>query len=282
MSDVAFSVFTKSWKTVPLGRLGELVRGMGFEGVELPVRPGFQVVPEHAGRDLPAAARQLADAGVTIHSVATAADEAAIMACADAGVPLIRIMAPIGADESYADAEERYRREFDALLPALDRAGVTVGVQNHAGRQVANAVGLRSLIGRYDPRHVAAVWDAGHEAVAGTEPELAIDTIWSHLRRVNLKNAVWLQTAEAAPRAPSGRRTGRPAASGSARGHAWRPSCGGGATPAPYASPPSTAGGYRSSGRPPRTWRSRGRSSRSRGGRALTLRAAVPMLGRGA
>ena len=197
MSDVAFSVFTKSWKTVPLGRLGELVRGMGFEGIELPVRPGFQVVPERAGRDLPAAARQLADVGVAIHSVAAAADEAMIMACADAGVPLIRIMAPIGADESYADAEERYRREFDALLPALDRAGVTLGVQNHAGRQVANAIGLRSLIGRYDPRHVAAVWDAGHEAVAGTEPELAIDTIWSHLRRVNLKNAVWLQTAEA-------------------------------------------------------------------------------------
>ena len=197
MADVTFSVFTKAWKTVPLGRLGELVRGLGFEGVELPVRPGFQVVPERAGRDLPAAVRQLANAGVTIRSVAATADEAMIMACAEVGVPVIRIMAPIGADESYADAEERYRREFDALLPALDRAGVTVGVQNHAGRQVANAIGLRSLIGRYDPRHVAAVWDAGHEAVAGSEPELAIDTIWSHLRRVNLKNAVWLQTAEA-------------------------------------------------------------------------------------
>ena len=197
MADVAFSVFTKSWKTVPLGRLGPLVRGMGFEGIELPVRPGFQVVPEHVGRDLPAAARRLADEGVTIHSVAAAASEAMIMACADAGVPLIRIMAAIGTDESYAAAEERFRREFDTLLPVLDRAGVTLGVQNHAGRQVANAIGLRSLIGRYDPRLVAAVWDAGHEAVAGTEPELAIDTIWSHLRRVNLKNAVWLQTAEA-------------------------------------------------------------------------------------
>ena len=123
-----FSVFTKSWRTLPLGRLGELVRGMGFEGIELPVRPGFQVVPERAGRDLPAAARQLADVGVTIHSVAAAADEAAIMACADAGVPVIRIMAPIGADESYVAAEERYRREFDALLPVLNRAGVTLGV----------------------------------------------------------------------------------------------------------------------------------------------------------
>ena len=197
MADVAFSVFTKHWKAVTLGRLGELVRGMGFEGVELPVRPGFQVAPERADRDLPAAARQLADAGVTIRSVASAADEPTIMACADAGVPLLRIMAPVRTDESYTGAEERYRREFDALLPVLDRAGVTLGVQNHAGREVANAVGLRSLIDRYDPRHVAAVWDAGHEALAGNEPELAVDIVWPHLRLVNLKNAIWLQTAEA-------------------------------------------------------------------------------------
>ncbi len=197
MADVAFSVFTKAWKTVPLGRLGELVRGMGFEGVELPVRPGFQVEPERAGHDLRAAVRQLADAGVTVSSVAAAADEPMIMACADAGVPVIRIMAPIRSGESYTEAEEWYRREFDGLVPALDRAGIALGVQNHAGRQVANAIGLRSLIGRYDPRHVAAVWDAGHEAVAGTEPELAIDIIWPHLRLVNLKNAIWLQTAEA-------------------------------------------------------------------------------------
>ena len=197
MADAAFSVFTKAWKAVPIERLGELVQGMGFDGIELPVRPGFQVEPESADRDLPSAARQLAELGVPIRSVASAAEESTIMACADAGVPLLRIMAPVWTDESYAEAEERYRREFDALLPALERAGVTLGVQNHAGRQVANAVGLRSLIGGYDSRHVAAVWDAGHEAVAGTEPELAIDTIWSHLRIVNLKNAIWLQTAEA-------------------------------------------------------------------------------------
>ena len=197
MADVAFSVFTKHWKSVPLARLGDLVRSMGFEGVELPVRPGFQVEPERAHRDLPAAARHLADAGVTIRSVAATADEATIMACADVGVPVLRIMAPIRTDESYAAAEQRYWREFDALLPVLDRAGVTLGVQNHAGRQVANAIGLRSLIGRYDPRLVAAIWDAGHEAVAGTEPELAIDIIWPHLCVVNLKNAIWVQTAEA-------------------------------------------------------------------------------------
>jgi len=79
-------------------------------------------------------------------------------------------------------------------VPLLDKYGVTIGVQNHCDWFVANAVGLRSLIARYDPKHVAAVWDAAHEALNGGLPELAIDAVWSHLCMVNLKNAIWRRT----------------------------------------------------------------------------------------
>lgn len=65
--DIQFSVFTKPWK-MPLGELGEHVRRLGFDGIELPVRPGYQVEPEHVGRDLPKAARTLAEYGVRIYS----------------------------------------------------------------------------------------------------------------------------------------------------------------------------------------------------------------------
>ena len=47
---ISFSVFTKPWKT-PLPDLARLVRGLGFDGVELPVRPGYQVLPENVRRD---------------------------------------------------------------------------------------------------------------------------------------------------------------------------------------------------------------------------------------
>ncbi|HEV2473509.1 MAG TPA: hypothetical protein VGS41_12625, partial [Chthonomonadales bacterium] len=43
----------------------------------------------------------------------------------------------------------------------------------------------------YDPRYVCAIWDAAHNALNGEDPELAIDLIWSHLKMVNLKNALW-------------------------------------------------------------------------------------------
>ena len=188
-SRTTYSVFTKPWK-MPLPEVGKLVSGLGFDAVELPVRPGFQVEPADVTKGLPAAARVLADFGLKIASIAGPTDEATIAACAEAGVPTIRIMVSIGPD-GYMASEARAQAEFDALVPLLDRYGVQVGVQNHCDRFVANAMGLRHLIEKYDPRHIGAIWDAAHNALNGEDPEPAIDIVWSHLCMVNLKNAFW-------------------------------------------------------------------------------------------
>lgn len=187
-SKILYSVFTKPWK-MPLPELGRFVSGLGFDGIELPVRPGYQVEPESIG-NLPRAARLLADCGVKILSVAGPVTEEVIAACAEAGVPTIRVMAPIGP-EGYMATEARLQREYGALVPVLDRYGVQVGVQNHCDRFVSHAAGLRRLIEKYEPRHIGAVWDAAHEALNGSDPELAIDIVWPHLCMVNLKNAFW-------------------------------------------------------------------------------------------
>jgi sugar phosphate isomerase/epimerase len=190
---IEFSVFTKPWKTLSLAQLGQLVGDLGFDGIELPVRPGFQVEPESV-ENLPQAARTLGDYGVKIFSVAGPCDEATIAACAEAGVPTIRVMARVADGEGYLEAEVRLDREVETLLPLLQEYGVRIGVQNHCGRYVANAVGLRRLIGNHDARHIGAVWDAAHEALSGSEPDLALDAIWSHLCMVNLKNGFWERT----------------------------------------------------------------------------------------
>jgi sugar phosphate isomerase/epimerase len=190
---IAFSVFTKPWKSTPLDALGEMVHALGFDGIEFPVRPGYQVEPDDV-EDLPNAAERLAQFDVRILSVAGPTTEAAIAACAEAGVPTIRVMAPLARGESYTEAEARYRREYDALVPLLDKYGVQLGVQNHFGRFVANAVGLRRLVEPYDPKHIAIVWDAAHEALEGNQLDLALDVVWPHLCMVNLKNAYWQRT----------------------------------------------------------------------------------------
>lgn len=191
--DLTFSVFTKPW-TMPLPQLGAFVRKLGFDGVELPVRPGYQVEPEHVSRGLPEAARVLADYGLSILSVAGPTDEATIAACGELGIPIIRICVGIPDDSSYLEYETQLQREFDALTPLLDRYSVTLGIQNHYGRSIAHALGIRHLIEQYDPKQVGAVLDPAHCALNGEIPALALDIVWSHLRMVNLKNAFWRRT----------------------------------------------------------------------------------------
>jgi sugar phosphate isomerase/epimerase len=177
---------------MPIPELGAYVRELGFDGIELPVRPGYQITPEGVVQ-LPAAAAQLRDQGIRIESVAGPTDERTIAACAEAEVPIIRTMVRIGSD-GYMASVAQAQRTYEDLLPSLEAAGVRIGVQNHCDRFVCNAMGLRHLLEPFDPRHVCAVWDAAHNALNGEDPEMALEIVWPWLGMVNLKNAVWQRT----------------------------------------------------------------------------------------
>lgn len=190
-----FTVFTKAWPQLELAKLGDLVRGLGFDGIELPVRPGFQVTPEAVTRRLPEAARILADRGVKIGSVAGPIDEPTIAACGESGVPIIRVMAPIDPAAGYRESELALRRQYDAVLPLLRKHGVAIGVQNHSGAWIGSAIGIMHLIEGYDPKLVGIVLDPAHCGLAGEPDAMAIDVAWPRLLLVNLKSGYWRRTA---------------------------------------------------------------------------------------
>ena len=121
----AYSVFTKPWKT-PAPELGSFVHGLGFDGIELPVRPGYQVEPESVTDDLPVVAGQLADCGVAIYSVAGPADEPMIAACGACGIPFMRVMIGVAKDKGYMETVAETQRAYDALVPLLDKHGVAL------------------------------------------------------------------------------------------------------------------------------------------------------------
>lgn len=196
MGAMTLSLFTKPWPALSLDQLALLVREPGLGAIELPVRPGFQVEPETAAVDLPRAVNSLTALGVRVPSIASSPERGIIDGCAMAGVPLIRVMARILPGERYTTAEARLRAEYAALEPILHDAGVKVGVQNHCGSYVPNALGLRTLLADLDPDCFTAVWDAAHEALVGMPPEFALDVLADRLGMVNLKNALWERSGE--------------------------------------------------------------------------------------
>lgn len=186
---ISFSVFTKPWKDKTIPELAKYVKNLGFDGVEFPLRPGYQVEPEKAEKGLPELVKQMGEYGVKVYSVAASMDESVFAGCQAAGIPIIRTMAKIDTEIGYMASEENNRKELESVVPLCRKYGVKVGVQNHYGNYVGNGMGLRHLIENFDPNYIGAVWDAAHAALCGEDPEAGLDITWSHLCMVNLKNA---------------------------------------------------------------------------------------------
>lgn len=72
----AFTVFTKPWPDKPLEELSACVSELSFNGVELPIRPGFQVTLENIAKMLPEAVCAFSQQGLTIQSITGTTDNA--------------------------------------------------------------------------------------------------------------------------------------------------------------------------------------------------------------
>jgi sugar phosphate isomerase/epimerase len=123
---------------------------------------------------------------VTVISVAADPDEPVFEACTEAGVGMIRTMAPVG-DEGYRAAVDGLRRDWaERVVPWCERYGLRVGVQLHRGRFVETTLGVLALI--EDLPGFELVWDAAHDALTGVDPVRSLDLAWPRLGLVNLKN----------------------------------------------------------------------------------------------
>ncbi|WP_284639364.1 sugar phosphate isomerase/epimerase family protein [Paenibacillus silviterrae] len=187
---ISFSVFTKPWKSLSVWELGKFVKDLGFDGVEFPLRDGYQLEPSNAHK-LPELAKQFADHGLRIFSIASSTDERVFAGCAEAGIPMIRIMPSISHEFGYMESEKREREKLEALIPLCQKYGVKVGSQQHYGNHVTDSMGLLHLLDGLAPECVGAIWDSAHDALAGQQPEFGLDIVWPYLAMVNLKNAYY-------------------------------------------------------------------------------------------
>jgi sugar phosphate isomerase/epimerase len=192
-----FAVFVKPWKELSLPQLAIHVQQLGFNLIELPVRPGFALKPENFEQEMPAAVKLLGDLGIKIVNVTVdlpLTDERLYATCAANGIAMNRVMFK-RSSPSYWESEAAARRQLDAAVPLCEQYGVKIGVQHHYGNSVPiNAMGLYHLVKDYDPRWVGAIWDPAHSGLQGEDAQTGLELVQSHLCMVNLKNAFWRRT----------------------------------------------------------------------------------------
>lgn len=193
-----WSVFTKPWRELAVPELAELVGRMGFNAIEFPLRPGYQVDLDRLAPSLGELTRVLADDDISIASVASATTPATFEACAENGIPIIRIMINI-SPEGYLATGDMLRRQLDELVPLARQHGVKIGVQPHYDDYIADSSELATLLKDYDADAIGAIWDAAHDGLARKHPTNALELLWDRLLMANFKNACY-QRAEPAPK----------------------------------------------------------------------------------
>ena len=204
MNKNKFIVFTKPWRNLSLEELGAFVKEMGFDGVEYPLRDGYQVQPSDGAKGIRRLVDVLGQFGVTVESMAgeiqvkfaddnkvAKVNEELFAGCGEAGVKIIRICQALDKNVEFFKSIEQIKRRYDAVVPYCEKYNVTIGVQMHCNACISSSAETYILLKDYDPKHIAAVWDSGHSGLAGTEPCFALDTVWDMMCMANFKAAYW-------------------------------------------------------------------------------------------
>jgi sugar phosphate isomerase/epimerase len=198
-------MFTKMLQEFPIAEAASRIKGLGFEGVDLTVRPGGHVLPDRVAKDLPMAVAGVHAQGLSVPMASTAITRAGdphaetiVAECARQGILLLKLGYWNVPKGKLREAIDNARRELDGLERLAETHGVTFGIHNHSGPNYVNCqpstIGL--LLRDRDPKRIAAYFDPGHAAVEGGNGgwRQNLELLAPQIRLVAVKDFGWQST----------------------------------------------------------------------------------------
>ena len=203
MNLVMFSKMLKNVGDLSVDKAGDHIADLGFDGVDLTVRPEGHVLPEEATRRLPEAVDILRSKGLTVPMVTTSITDAGekyaediFKTASECGVEFIKL--GYWRYEGFGTIREQIERVRKDNLKGIYRLSkqysVTAGVHIHSSDFLtANPAVVKMLLQDYDPEHLCAYIDPGHMAVEGglSGWNMGMDLLQEHIRMVAVKDFGW-------------------------------------------------------------------------------------------
>ncbi|QOY86214.1 sugar phosphate isomerase/epimerase family protein [Paludibaculum fermentans] len=195
-------IFSKHMSEFQWDELGAKAKEVGFDGVDLTVRPKGHVLPERVAEDLPKAVDAIRKHGLSVPMITTdlkdASDPAAkptFEAMKKAGISLYKVgywTAKKG--QGVMAAAQENKRKLDGLLTLSKQYGLTAGLHNHSGPYFGCAVwDYRELIKDVSPRDAGYYFDPGHATVEGglNGWRVSLDLVLPRLKMSAIKDFYW-------------------------------------------------------------------------------------------
>ena len=202
-------MFSKLLQPYPLQKTAQIVKEMGFEGLDLTVRTGGYVEPKDVVAGLPQAVETCAHHGLEVPMLTTeilSADheyaEEVFATAARCGVKWLKL--GYWQYEKFGELVQEIsaaRRQMMGLEALARKHGVWAGVHNHSGDDLsAVPAHVYGILRERDPQYVGAYIDPGHMVIEGARSgwKMGLDLLAPYIRLVAVKDVMWLQkpTAE--------------------------------------------------------------------------------------
>lgn len=200
-------MFSKPWGQIvdlSLRQTGQRIASLGFDGVDLTVRPGGHVPPESVEHELPRAIDQLGDLGLSVPMITTAITDpdaptarSIFETAGSLGIPYLKLgywsYSGIGSLSSDLDT---LKRNLSGIRALSEETGVTPAIHTHSGPYLgANPAILQELL-QAGPRKTLGLYaDPGHLVLegAGTGWQQVLEFLGDSLTMISLKDGRWVQ-----------------------------------------------------------------------------------------
>jgi sugar phosphate isomerase/epimerase len=199
----AVCLFSKHLQWLDYDAMAETAAEIGFDGVDLTVRPGGHVLPERAEEDLPRAVEAVRGAGLDVPLMTTAITDPRdphaepILRTAHAlGIAAYR-MGYLDYEDgrSLVDTLEDYRPRLRDLAALNAEYEIHGAYQNHDGTRVGSPLwDLWYLLRDLDPRWIGCQYDVRHATVEGGNTwRLSLELLRPYIRTLVAKDFKWAQ-----------------------------------------------------------------------------------------
>jgi L-ribulose-5-phosphate 3-epimerase len=198
-------LFSKHLPKMNWQQLAQSVKKLGFDGLDLTVRPGGHVLPERAVEDLPKAVAAIKAEGVLVPMISTglttANEPTAKPILSTAGKLGIPYFKPGYYKYEFKDVRrelEKFGADFAGLIELSKQTGVQCGFHNHEGNLGAPLWDVATVIDRLDPKWAGYYFDVRHAVVEGGGAgwKIATNLIAPRLKMIAVKDFYWEKSAK--------------------------------------------------------------------------------------
>ncbi|MEM1558459.1 MAG: sugar phosphate isomerase/epimerase family protein [Candidatus Bathyarchaeia archaeon] len=197
-------VFAKMFQKLPLPEFASIMSEIGFEGVDLTVRPGGYIAPSEVEERLPEAVDLLKSKGLSVPMITTSIVDArepyaeeTFKVASECGIKYLKLgywlYEGFGKLKAQVEAVRRSLREIEKLSRKYN---VTAAIHTHSGMFLtAEPAVVLEILRDFNPDYVGAYIDPGHMVVEGGLAGwlMGMDMLSERIRMVAVKDFAWIK-----------------------------------------------------------------------------------------